>query len=89
MITVITGGSGSGKSAYAEEIVTKFGDLNRIYIATMFPFDKESHGEDCPPSSHAGREKFFYHRMLYRIKKVKDSGKKLCTSGVYVKSDCQ
>lgn len=43
MITVITGGSGSGKSAYAEEIVTKFGDLNRIYIATMFPFDKESH----------------------------------------------
>ena len=43
MITVITGGSGSGKSAYAEKIVTDFGDLERIYIATMFPFDEESH----------------------------------------------
>ena len=43
MITVITGGSGSGKSAYAEKMVTDFGDLERIYIATMFPFDEESH----------------------------------------------
>ena len=43
MITVITGGSGSGNSAYAEKIVTDFGDLERIYIATMFPFDEESH----------------------------------------------
>lgn len=43
MITVITGGSGSGKSAYAERMVLDAGDLNRIYIATMFPFDEESH----------------------------------------------
>lgn len=42
MITVITGGSGSGKSAYAEQMVLEAGDLNRIYIATMFPFDEES-----------------------------------------------
>lgn len=42
MITLVTGGSGSGKSAYAESVVTKFGDLNRIYIATMYPYDKES-----------------------------------------------
>lgn len=42
MITLITGGSGSGKSAYAEAVVTDFGRLNRIYIATMFPFDEES-----------------------------------------------
>lgn len=43
MITLITGGSGSGKSAYAEKAVTEFGDLNRIYIATMYPYDKESY----------------------------------------------
>lgn len=43
MITLITGGSGSGKSAYAEKVVTEFGDLNRIYIATMYPFDEESY----------------------------------------------
>lgn len=43
MITLITGGSGSGKSAYAENIITGFGDYKRIYIATMFPFDEESY----------------------------------------------
>ena len=43
MITLITGGSGSGKSAYAEKKIVEFGDFNRIYIATMYPFDAESH----------------------------------------------
>ena len=43
MITLITGGSGSGKSAYAESVITGFGDFERIYIATMYPFDEESH----------------------------------------------
>ena len=42
MITLVTGGSGSGKSAYAEEVLTGFGDFPRIYIATMYPFDEES-----------------------------------------------
>ena len=39
---MITGGSGSGTSAYAEERVLGFGKARRIYIATMFPFDEES-----------------------------------------------
>lgn len=43
MMILITGGSGSGKSAYAEQLVTEFGDFSRIYIATMYPFDEESH----------------------------------------------
>lgn len=42
MITLITGGSGSGKSACAEQAVLDFGDKQRIYLATMFPFDEES-----------------------------------------------
>lgn len=42
MITLVTGGSGSGKSAYAEDVLTGFGGKNRIYIATMYPFDEES-----------------------------------------------
>ncbi len=42
MIHIVTGGSGSGKSAFAEEqIVNLQGDV-RIYIATMYPFDEES-----------------------------------------------
>lgn len=42
MMILITGGSGSGKSACAESRVLEFGDYPRIYIATMFPFDQES-----------------------------------------------
>lgn len=41
MFRVVTGGSGSGKSAYAEQCVLDFGPAKRIYIATMFPFDEE------------------------------------------------
>jgi len=44
MITLITGGSGSGKSAYAENRILAHGGGKRIYIATMLPFDEESHG---------------------------------------------
>ncbi len=42
MMILVTGGSGSGKSAFAEDTVLSLGDAGRIYIATMFPFDKES-----------------------------------------------
>ena len=42
MIQVVTGGSGSGKSAYAEEQILTLGDAKRIYIATMQSYDDES-----------------------------------------------
>ncbi|MDD3797350.1 MAG: bifunctional adenosylcobinamide kinase/adenosylcobinamide-phosphate guanylyltransferase [Lachnospiraceae bacterium] len=42
MFSVVTGGSGSGKSAYAEQRVLSFGEHKRIYIATMMCFDEES-----------------------------------------------
>ena len=35
MLVVVTGGSGSGKSAFAEETVLSLGEARRIYIATM------------------------------------------------------
>ena len=43
MFYVVTGGSGSGKSAYAEELIIRSGSGPRIYIATMYPYDEESH----------------------------------------------
>ncbi|MDD3338114.1 MAG: bifunctional adenosylcobinamide kinase/adenosylcobinamide-phosphate guanylyltransferase [Lachnospiraceae bacterium] len=43
MIHLVTGGSGSGKSAFAESCILDFGPAQRIYIATMYPFDEESH----------------------------------------------
>ena len=42
MMILVTGGSGSGKSAFAEDCVVSFGQTDRIYIATMYPFDEES-----------------------------------------------
>ena len=42
MFRVVTGGSGSGKSAYAEQCVLDFGPAKRIYIATMLHWLKKS-----------------------------------------------
>ena len=41
MLLFILGGSGSGKSAYAEERIVRSGIQNRAYIATMEPFGAE------------------------------------------------
>ena len=43
MLILVTGGSGSGKSAFAEDKVLSFGTAQRIFIATMHPFDNESY----------------------------------------------
>ena len=56
MFHVITGGSGSGKSAFAEEQVLKAGQKERIYIATMIPY-----GED-------GKQRVERHRELRKEK---------------------
>ena len=42
MFLVVTGGSGSGKSAYAEERALGLEPGEKIYIATMEPYDEES-----------------------------------------------
>ena len=42
MMILVTGGSGSGKSAFAEDCVIACGEMSRVYIATMYPFDEES-----------------------------------------------
>ncbi|MCI5648862.1 MAG: bifunctional adenosylcobinamide kinase/adenosylcobinamide-phosphate guanylyltransferase [Fusicatenibacter sp.] len=42
MMHLVTGGSGSGKSSFAEEQILRFGEGRRIYIATMHPYDQES-----------------------------------------------
>ena len=41
MLHVVTGGSGSGKSEYAEQLITGCGPLRRFYIATMQVWEEE------------------------------------------------
>ena len=56
MLTLVTGGSGSGKSAFAEDRVLSFGDAQRFYIATMYPYGEET------------EKKIERHRMLRKGK---------------------
>lgn len=42
MIVLVTGGSGCGKSTWAEKLIASLPDENRIYIATMQVYDEES-----------------------------------------------
>ncbi|WP_294351424.1 bifunctional adenosylcobinamide kinase/adenosylcobinamide-phosphate guanylyltransferase [uncultured Clostridium sp.] len=42
MITLVTGGSGSGKSEFAENKACSYKSENLIYIATMMAYDEES-----------------------------------------------
>ena len=57
MLHLITGGSGSGKSAFAEQCILNLGEAPRIYIATMYPFDEES------------RRRIARHRAMRREKR--------------------
>ena len=42
MLIYVYGGSGSGKSAYAEQRIVDSGETMRYYIATMEPFGEEA-----------------------------------------------
>ncbi|MGI5958934.1 MAG: bifunctional adenosylcobinamide kinase/adenosylcobinamide-phosphate guanylyltransferase [Massiliimalia sp.] len=42
MLALITGGSASGKSEYAENLAVKLGQGNLVYLATMICYDKET-----------------------------------------------
>lgn len=43
MLILVTGGSGSGKSEFAENLVLQLHTEPYLYIATMYPFDEECH----------------------------------------------
>lgn len=43
MLTLVTGGSGSGKSEFAENLTVSYKSSKLIYIATMYPYDDEAY----------------------------------------------
>ena len=74
MLHLITGGSGSGKSAFAEQCILNLGEAPRIYIATMYPFDEES------------RRRIARHREMRREKRFTTIESFTGLSGVQVTS---
>lgn len=65
MVTLITGGSASGKSMYGERLVTEREPGRRIYVATMIPWDKECE-ERIARHRQMRREKRFETIECYR-----------------------
>lgn len=57
MVTLVIGGSGSGKSEYAEGLIMSRREGTRIYVATMKPWD-----EEC-------EKRIFRHRQMRAEKK--------------------
>ncbi|MBS6396130.1 MAG: bifunctional adenosylcobinamide kinase/adenosylcobinamide-phosphate guanylyltransferase [Clostridiales bacterium] len=43
MRILVTGGSGSGKSEFAEHLILQLHTKPYLYVATMYPFDEECH----------------------------------------------
>lgn len=59
MLVLITGGSGSGKSAYAEDYLTKLSKKERkYYIATMQVYDEEGKKKGCTSQSYEKWKRF-------------------------------
>ena len=65
MFTLVTGGSGSGKSEYAESLVDSWNDP-KIYIATMMPFDEETRKRDPKTPGDETGQRVYHLRMFYR-----------------------
>ena len=91
MITLVIGGSGSGKSAYAEQMAVKAaGNGSLYYVATMQVYDEE------------GKKKVERHQKMRAGKgfltieqprRLKEAAKKVATensfAGMYVEPRCQ
>ena len=81
MLMMVTGGSGSGKSEFAESLVTGLADGPNLYIATMFPFD-----EECHKRIARHRE---MRKVLHRVKTCRCVWLSYGAAGMYVQSDRQ
>lgn len=63
MITLVIGGSGSGKSAYAEQMAVKAaGKGSLYYVATMQVYDEEGKKKVELSPENAGRKRLSYDR---------------------------
>ena len=88
MLTLIVGGSASGKSAFAENYAMEAGE-NRIYIATMQPMDNECLARIEKHLWDARTEKFSDSGMLYRFKTGARSERQRRFAGMYEQPDCE
>ena len=70
MMILITGGSASGKSAFAEDKLLSFGDKKRYYLATMAVWDEGVPGADPQAPDKTVGKRFFDDRKPVDLKDV-------------------
>lgn len=76
MLAMVIGGSGSGKSEYAENLAMKLSPGRKLYLATMYPWDEES------------KQKIQRHRAM-RAKKNFDTLECFCDLTTGIEEYCQ
>lgn len=74
MLILVTGGSGSGKSEYAEQTVLELQKKPYLYIATMYPFDEECHRRIARHREMRAEKEFATLECYTRLKEAKVSG---------------
>ena len=75
MFVTVTGGSGSGKSAFAEEQILKFPEKNRLYIATMVCLSNLAANEVFSPE---GAKEHAYEAICDGILHLKEQAADVC-----------
>ena len=87
MLHLITGGSGSGKSAFAEQCILNLGEAPRIYIATMYPFDEESRRRIARHREMRREKRFTTIECFTGLSGVQITVWSQCASGMSLESD--
>lgn len=86
MLTLVIGGSGSGKSEYAENYITKLEPEQKIYLATMYPWDEESKRRIERHRNMRAKKNFQTIECFYGLKEAVDEWCELETKTVFL--DC-
>jgi len=77
MLILVTGGSASGKSEYAEHLAFSLSEGKKYYIATMFPYDEESKHRIIRHRAMREDKNFETIECFYRLKNLKLPEKKV------------
>lgn len=76
MLILVTGGSGSGKSEFAEDLVLQLHAEPYLYIATMYPFDEECHQRIARHRKMRAEKRFDTLECYTGLKNAKTAGYK-------------
>ena len=84
MLALIFGGSGSGKSAYAEDLAVRISSVPRYYLATMVGCDSECQQRIARHRQQRQDKGFFHNRAGRRFGTMQFSAGEHSAAGVFI-----